>query len=75
MIRLAQWLRRRANSLYTETVVVGSSQTVRTVETVECQERTILIGREHVGDFETCPLCGNKLGSTAEGPVRHQLHE
>jgi hypothetical protein len=73
MIRLAQWLQRRANSLCNETVVFGSSQTVRTVETVESQERTIVIGLEQVGNLETCPLCGNKLGSTAEEPWRPQL--
>jgi len=75
MIRLAEWLRRRASSRCTETSVRGSSHTVRTVETVECHERTFLIGPEQIGNFESCPLCGSKLGSTADGVVRPQLRE
>ena len=75
MIRLAEWLRRRSSSRRTETSVQGSGHTVRTVETVECHERTFLIGRQQIGDFETCPLCGSKLGSATDGVVRPQLHE
>jgi hypothetical protein len=75
MIRLAEWLRRRASSRRTEASVLGSGHTVRTVETVECHERTFLIGRQQIGDFETCPLCGSKLGSPADVAVRPQLHE
>jgi hypothetical protein len=45
------------------------------VETVECHERTFLIGRQQIGDFETCPLCGSKLGSATDGVARPQLHE
>lgn len=75
MIRLAEWFRRRASSRRTETSVQGSGHTVRTVETVEFQERTFLIGRQQIGDFATCPLCGSKLSSNADDAVRPQLHD
>jgi len=48
---------------------------VRTVETVECQERILLIEGPHAKAFEACPLCGAKLGSPADDPLHPHLLE
>jgi len=73
MNRLVQWLRQRAYSLRTDTLFHGSGLTVRTVETVECQERTLLIGSLRKGTLDACPLCGVELGPAEEDPIRPQL--
>jgi hypothetical protein len=75
MNRLVQWFRRRASSLRTEASFKESGKTVRTVETVEFQERTILIGQLQAGASDVCPLCGRALGSNPDEPVRPQLRD
>jgi hypothetical protein len=75
MIRLIQWFRQRASYLRTEAFTQGFSQTVRTVETVECHEHTLLIGMTPPGALDACPLCGSKLIPAKDEKTLPQLHE
>jgi oxalate decarboxylase/phosphoglucose isomerase-like protein (cupin superfamily) len=75
MHRLVHWFQERAGYVRTEWFFRRSGQTVRTVETVECQERTILVGRLQGGDSDTCPLCGSTLRTNPEDRMRPQLRE
>jgi len=74
--RLAQWVRQRAGFLREETSLRGSSQTIRTVETIESEERTVLIAGHHVVDIDVCPLCGSRLNpQTSQNSTHPQLNE
>ena len=63
--RVIHWFRQRANSVRSGTASQRFSQTVHTVETVECQERTMFIGNVHGnvhgGGVDVCPVCGARL--------------
>jgi hypothetical protein len=63
--RLAHWFRQRAAYLRAEPFIEGS-RTIRTVETIERQEHTVLIGRLPAGQFDSCPMCGRKLAPEPE---------
>jgi hypothetical protein len=61
MVRLVHWLARQARSVQTRAFIAGSDLVVRTVETVEIQEATLLVGQRQVGSLDACPLCGSRL--------------
>jgi hypothetical protein len=61
--------------LRTEARTQGVRRTVRTIETVECQQKTILIGSLQGGAIDSCPLCGHRLGPAEEEPIRPRLLE
>jgi len=75
MNRLVQWVRQGASSLRSDAFLQSSRQTVRTIETVECQEHTLLIGSVRAGPLDICPMCGRKLVQEVEGQTLPQLHD
>jgi len=58
-----------------EIVEQGSRRTIRTVETIERQEKTFLVGNLQAGTFDACPLCGSKLPAATGDQTRPQLHD
>jgi hypothetical protein len=50
-----------------------TDETVRTVEIIECQERTMLLLPLQGADADACPLCGSPLMAHREDPARPQL--
>src|SRR5580658_1024454 len=70
--RLYQWLSRRASFFRSEKFGSGATRTVRTEVTVERQALTVLV-RDLAVDFDTCPLCGNKLTSVHAEHARSAL--
>jgi hypothetical protein len=70
--RLVHWFRLRADSLRTVTTQ-SFSQTVRTVETVECQERTLFAGNPFGNGSDVCPVCGAKLLHGENDRLRRRL--
>jgi len=73
--RLIQWVRRGTGILRRETFRQEVQRTVRTVETVECREHTVLIGNMQHGAMDACPLCGSKLIPAAKEKALPQLHD
>jgi hypothetical protein len=61
MVRLVHWLSKQIRSLEIKAFIAGSDLVVRTVETVEIQEATLLVGQGKGGDLDACPLCGSRL--------------
>jgi hypothetical protein len=53
----------------------GSPRVIRTVETVQREEKTILIGTLNAGAFKTCPLCGQNLGPPEDDSAHPHLLE
>jgi hypothetical protein len=75
MSRLVRWFRQRSGFRRAETVLRETGQTVTTVETIESEERTILIGLHQVSHADICPLCGSRLSATGKDRAQHQLGE
>lgn len=50
-----------------------ASRTVRTEVTVERQGTTVILGDVGAAGFETCPLCGSKLGPEQAEQARLRL--
>jgi len=74
VIRLYQWLSKRASFLRADSSSSGISRTLRTEVTVELKEITLLMGSGSA-DLDDCPVCGQKLAklpvlkdSTSEPP-------
>jgi hypothetical protein len=75
MNRIDQWLCRREGSQRSQTEEHGSRRTIRTVETVERQQKTFLIESLQSGALDACPLCGHKLGSPVDDSTHPRLLE
>jgi DNA-directed RNA polymerase subunit RPC12/RpoP len=75
MSRLLLWFQQRCGFLRAGTMLRGSSETVTTVETIESEERTILIGLQQVSHADVCPLCGSRLSAKGKDRVQRQLGE
>jgi uncharacterized protein with PIN domain len=50
----------------------NTGRTIRTEVTVERQGTTVLVGNL-AADFDSCPLCGNKLSTEQAEQARHRL--
>jgi hypothetical protein len=70
--RLYQWLSQRASSFQSGATANTTNRTVRTEVTVERQSSAVLMGGAAVG-FDTCPLCGTKLGPDQAEQARLRL--
>ncbi len=64
--RIHRWFEVRERNRRSKVVEQESPRTFRTTETVEREEKTFLIGTFDAGAFKTCPLCGQKLGSSGD---------
>lgn len=71
--RILQWFRQRANSLRNTSLAEGSRRTVRTVETIECEQHIFLVGSVQHSAHDACPLCGKKLIPDAGEDAPRQL--
>lgn len=58
--RLVCWLTQRVRSLRAKAFIGESGLTVRTLETVEIEETTLLLGQAQVTALDACPLCGSR---------------
>jgi hypothetical protein len=72
--RLYQWLTQRASFFGLGSSVRGMSRTVRTEVTVQREGLTLLMGGV-AADFDTCPLCGQKLAPAQAEQARLRLLE
>jgi hypothetical protein len=70
--RLYQWLSQRASFFRVDTPGRSTSRTVRTEVTVERQGMTLLVGGA-AENFDTCPLCGQKLAPEQAEQARVRL--
>jgi hypothetical protein len=70
---LYQRLFRRAMSFLSRRAAPGSGRIMHTEITVERQGVTVLLSGVRAADFDTCPLCGQKLGPTQAAQVQSSL--
>lgn len=70
---MVQWLQKLAGSLRKEAFVRRSGPTLRTEETIEIQDLTLLFRQFQEGVSDACPVCGSTLTPPANEPVRPQL--
>jgi hypothetical protein len=73
--RILRWFLQRANPLRKTSLAEGSRRTVRTVETIECEQHVYLVGSMQTGSQDACPLCGKKLIPDAGEHAPRQLGE
>ncbi len=75
MKRLYQWLTRQASFFRHNAVGRGPNRTVRTEVTVRREGMTLLVNGAASVDFDTCPLCGNKLAPEQSEQAKPRLSE
>jgi len=69
--RLYQWFSYRASGFRSDQSTRNpANRTVRTEITVERQGTTVILGDVGVAGFDTCPLCGSKLGQAEQARLR-----
>ena len=73
--RILRWFWRRERSQPGKLVEQEFWRSVRTVETVQSEERTFLIGTLKAGAFKNCPLCGQTLGPSGDDSAHPHLLE